>query len=307
MEVLIVGLGSIAAKHIIALKAIYKDVSIFALRSDKNGVDADDVINIYHLNELKTKPGFAIISNPTNLHLQSINQLVDLSIPLFIEKPPLHSMDGALQAAGRIKQHDILTYVACNLRFHPCIAFLKNYFEKSTRRINEVNVYCGSYLPDWRPGNDYKNNYSANKAMGGGVHLDLFHEMDYTCWLFGYPVKSRGSFTNKSSLDINAVDYANYLLEYRDFNASIILNYYRRTPKRTIEILFDTDTWVVNLINCTITDQSGELIFQSPDFKIIDTYISQMRYFTGYLDGGKAPMNTFEDAVKVLQISLKDG
>jgi len=307
MEVLIVGLGSIAAKHIIALKALDKDVTISALRSDKNSVGADGVINIYHLNELKAKPGFAIISNPTNLHLQSINQLAGLGIPLFIEKPPLHSTQGALETITRIKQHNILTYVACNLRFHPCIAFLKKYFEKNTRRINEVNVYCGSYLPDWRPGKDYKKNYSANNAMGGGVHLDLFHEMDYTCWLFGYPVKSRGFFSTKSSLDIDAVDYANYLLEYRDFNASIILNYYRRTPKRTIEILFDNDTWVVNLINCTITDQNGELIFQSPDFKMIDTYVSQMRYFTGCLNGDKAPMNTFEDAVKVLQISLKDG
>jgi len=307
MEVLILGLGSIAAKHIIALKALDKDVAIFALRSGNNGTDASGVINIYDLSELKAKPDFAIISNPTNRHLQSITQLAESGIPLFIEKPPLHSMDGALQATELIKRNNIFTYVACNLRFHPCITFLKDYFENNTCRLNEVNVYCGSYLPDWRPGKDYKKNYSADKAMGGGVHLDLFHEMDYTCWLFGYPAKSYGFFSTKSSLDIDAVDYANYLLAYVDFNASIILNYYRRTPKRTIDILFDTETWVVDLINCTITAQSGALIFQSPGFKIIDTYINQMRYFTDCLKNGKTPMNTLEDAVKVLQISLKDG
>jgi predicted dehydrogenase len=297
MEVLILGLGSIAAKHIIALKALDKDVTIFALRSGNNGTDATGVINIYDLSELKTTPDFAIISSPTNLHLQSITQLAELRIPLFIEKPPLHSMDGAHQAVELIKQRSIFTYVACNLRFHPCITFLKDYFEKNSCRVNEVNVYCGSNLPDWRPGIDYKKNYSANKVMGGGVHLDLFHEMDYTCWLFGYPDKSRGFFSAKSSLGIDAVDYVNYLLEY----------HYRRTPRRTVEILFDTDTWVVDLINCTITAQSGEVIFQSPDFKIMDTYIKQMRYFTACLKDGNAPMNTFENAVKVLQISLKDG
>jgi predicted dehydrogenase len=262
------------------------------------------ITNIYDLGELVGAPRFVVISNPTHLHLPAINELVPLGIPLFIEKPPLHTLDGAQQVAGVIKQQNILTYVACNMRFHPCIKFLKKYFTENNRRINEVNVYCGSYLPDWRPGKDYTKIYSANKNMGGGVHLDLFHEMDYTCWLFGYPGESKGILNSKSSLTIDAVDYANYVLDYPGFNTSVILNYYRRTPKRTMEILFEDDTWVIDLINCTITSQAGEAIFKSPDFKITDTYIEQMRYFIDCIDSNSAPMNTFDDAVKVLQISL---
>ncbi|MDB4921089.1 Gfo/Idh/MocA family oxidoreductase [Mucilaginibacter sp.] len=305
MEVLIIGLGSIAAKHIIALKAIDKDVKIYALRSGK-GNDTEGIINIYDLSELISKPRFVIISNPTQLHQQSILFVIKLGVPLFIEKPPLHTLSGAQEIVEQINQHNIFTYVACNLRFHPCIQFLKDHLKNNNRHINEVNVYCGSYLPDWRPGKDYKTAYSANKDLGGGVHLDLFHETDYTCWLFGYPGTSRGFISNKSSLKIDAADYANYLLEYPGFNASIILNYYRKSPKRTIDILFDTESWTVDLISNTIVADSNKLIFQSPDFKIIDTYINQMRYFVDYQEAKKIPMNTFEEAIETLKISLKN-
>ena len=49
-------------------------------------------------------------------------------------------------------------------------------------------VICSSYLPGWRPGVDYRQVYSAHKAMGGGVTIDLIHEWDYMVDLFGPPL-----------------------------------------------------------------------------------------------------------------------
>jgi len=302
MEVLIIGLGSIAAKHIAALRTIDPGVSILALRSGK-GSDVNGVANVYDLKTLSARPDFIIISNPTQLHGETILSVLELNVPLFIEKPPLHTLDLADEIKEKITQQHLLTYTACNLRFHPCIEFLKKNLH--SKRLNEVNVYCGSYLPDWRPGKDYKNIYSANKEMGGGVHLDLFHEMDYTCWLFGHPIVSKGFISNRSSLNIDAADYANYLLEYRGFNVSVILNYYRRKPQRTIELLFDTETWVVDLIKNTIVTDDGGLIFSVPDFKIMDTYIHQMQYFVDCMAMNSTPMNSFTEAVETLNITLK--
>lgn len=31
-----------------------------------------------------------------------------------------------------------------------CSSFTKQYIAGSSLRINEINVYCGSYLPSWR-------------------------------------------------------------------------------------------------------------------------------------------------------------
>jgi predicted dehydrogenase len=306
MEVLIIGLGSISAKHIIALRSLYENVKIYALRSG-SGNDVEGITNIYNLDDLNIKPMFVIISNPTHLHLESIRSVIKLNVPIFIEKPPAHVLNGVNEIIEEIKKNNITTYVACNMRFHPCIKFLKNYFENNTCRINEVNIYCGSYLPDWRPGRDYKEIYSANKDMGGGVHLDLFHEMDYACWLFGFPASYNGFISNKSSLGIDAADYANYLLQYAGFNTSIVLNYYRKTPKRLMEILFDTETWVIDLLNNAIISETGSEVFQSPGFEIINTYVEQMEYFVDCVTNNKVPMNSFQNAIETLQVSLKNG
>jgi predicted dehydrogenase len=306
MNVLIVGLGSIAEKHITALNSLNMDFKIYALRSGLNKESYEGIADVFSLDDLNDTMDFGIISNPTNLHFEMIEQLTNKSIPIFIEKPPTHTLNKIDELIYNVKEKHIINYVACNLRFHPCIVFLKNYIDKNQPLINEVNVYCGSYLPDWRPGKDYTKTYSANSEMGGGVNLDLFHEMDYTKWIFGYPDAYTGFYSNSSTLKISAPDYANYLLSYPGFNVSIILNYFRRKGKRTIEILFDNDTWTIDLIANRIVAESGYVIFESINYNLIDSYKAQMKYFVDCLTQNKQPMNSLSESIEILRISLKN-
>jgi predicted dehydrogenase len=195
--------------------------------------------------------------------------------------------------------------VACNLRFHPCLLFIKDYLITQEKlKVNEVNVYCGSFLPDWRPGKDYRKVYSANANMGGGVHLDLFHELDYTTWLFGFPNEWNSIKRNVSSLDIDAVDYANYSLEYDEFTANIILNYYRNKVKRTIEIVFENQILLVDLINNTIIDEEENILFKVTNYAINQTYKDQISYFINCLNLNQHPMNSLKESIEVLKIVL---
>jgi predicted dehydrogenase len=306
MNILIIGLGSIARKHIEALSNLNLDVKIYALRSKLNVPAEGNVENIYELENCDLVFDFAIISNPTQLHFQFIEKLAQKGIPLFIEKPAIHILENVNKLVDLIKEKHLITYVACNLRFHPCILFLKDKIDKDSLRINELNVYCGSYLPDWRPGKDFRTIYSSNSAMGGGVHLDLFHELDYTAWIFGLPNKSNVILRNKSSLEIDAIDYANYTLEYDSFVANIILNYYRRSPKREIEIVFEKDTWVVDLINNEIKNDNGDVFFRADNFNVKDTYLLQLKYFIGCINNNQVPMNSFDESVEILKICLNN-
>ncbi len=304
MNILIVGLGSIAQKHIIALSTIQIPVNIYALRSKEGATQQKGITNIYALNNTSIKFDFAIISNPTYLHYSTIDILTDMSIPQFIEKPVLNSLNNAESLINKINNKKLETYVACNLRFHPCINFLKENLAGILTTINEVNIYCGSYLPDWRPEVDYKKAYSAHAEMGGGVHLDLFHELDYAVWLLGLPQKHSAVLKNNSSLNLESVDYANYILEYPNFAVSVILNYYRRTPKRTIEILFEHSTWVVNLITGEIIDDNNKLIFAVGNFKMADTYKLQLHYFINCLINRDPLMNTISESIDILKLCL---
>jgi predicted dehydrogenase len=307
MEILIIGLGSIANKHLLAIKNVVSGGKVFALRSGNKSNDVDGVDNINHLDEMQNKPDFAIISNPTNLHAEFIAYLSKKNIPMMIEKPSLHSLEKAEYILNLINKNKTFTYVACNLRFHPCLLFLKDYLKSNTIRINEVTIYCGSYLPDWRPNVNYKEVYSANLDMGGGVHLDLIHELDYTIWLFGKPKKCSSIQSNSSNLAIDAPDYAHYVLNYATFSASITLNYYRRDAKRTIELVCENSTITIDLINNKISDSKHGILFENNGYNIVDTYVSQMSYFIDKLLMNETPMNTFEESLEVLKIALCNG
>ena len=307
MLILIIGLGSIAKKHITALEKLNISCKIYALRSGNSAKSVEGINNIKHFTELPKKPDFAIISNPTSYHKITIEKLLEHNIPMFVEKPALHSLEGIDKLVKSVKNSKLVNYVACNFRFHPCIEFLKNVLPKGNKKINEINVYCGSYLPEWRAGNDFKKNYSSIKELGGGVHLDLIHEIDYIIWLLGEPNLSKSYLSNKSTLNIESNDYANFLLEYNDYSVSIILNYYRRDSKRSIEIIFEDETWFVDLLKSTIINNDGDVIFQSEKFLIQDTYCKQMKYFIEKINSKTFPMNTIEESMIALKIVLQNG
>jgi len=302
MKVLIIGLGSIANKHIDALYKIDSKVKIYALRRGKSSRNIDRINNIYNYEDIyNINPDFCIISNPTDAHYSTIKTIFEFKIPLFIEKP-LFSNIGLDEKSLvlDIKKSDVPNYVACNLRFYNCLIYSEEFIKK--KRINEVNVYCGSYLPDWRPDQDFRKVYSANIEMGGGVHIDLIHELDYVVWHYGYPVKTHRQTSNKSSLGITAVDYANFLLEYNEFNVNIVLNYYRRDAKRFMEVVCEDGTLMVNLLDNKVL-WNDEVVYESSK-SMQDTYFEQINFYVNNILTQKAFSNDVKEAYEILKICI---
>jgi len=304
MIILMIGLGSVGKKHLLAIGKLVSDAKIYALRSSLQADEYPGVKNIFSLNELKEKPAFVIISNPTSMHKTSLKDVLQLDCPVFIEKPVFHELMNTDQLLDEIQNRKTLTYVACNLRFHPAIQFLKSFLDTTKPAINEVNIYCGSYLPEWRPGIDFRTSYSARKDMGGGVHLDLIHELDYCTWLFGMPLNVDSNKTNLSSLNIEVPDNAQFRFGYSSFNANINLNYYRRDAKREIEIVTDNDTIIADLLtNKVVSKPSGTVLYEKP-FTMADTYYDQMSYFISHINQHLQPMNSIGEGVEVLKLAL---
>jgi predicted dehydrogenase len=305
MNVLLIGLGSIAKKHIQALQQLVPDIQIQALRSDPRSIGAPmhGVKNVFSIASA-TKPDFVIVSNPTAFHRETIESVLSLNCPLFIEKPIFHKAGLEEETLVRkLAASKLPTYVACNLRFHPAIKFMKVFLETQTPKVDEVNVYCGSYLPLWRPGTDFRVSYSTDVEKGGGVHLDLIHELDYLYFLFGEPDIIKSLKMNKSSLNINSIDSARYLLGYKDFSVSLSLNYFRKEARRTIELITEKNILLIDLIKSTVTDTlTGAVLFHTPEYKVADTYLEQMDYFLK--NNSKSLMNDADEAYQILKLAL---
>ena len=72
-------------------------------------------------------------------------------------------------------------FITYNFRFNKCLQYIKK--KVNLDKVFYIEAESSSYLPNWRKGIDYKN-YSAFAAKGGGVLLDMSHEIDYINWLF---------------------------------------------------------------------------------------------------------------------------
>ena len=105
-----------------------------------------------------------------------------------------------------------------------------------------------------------------------------------------------------SSLKIDAVDYANFLLGYDQYNVSVVLNYYRRDAKRTMEVICEDGSLGVNLLKNEVV-WNGDVVFNAKQ-TIHDTYKEQMKFFTENILTGNCSANTANEAHQVLKICL---
>jgi len=305
MKVLIVGLGSIAKKHIKVLTELVKTVEFYALRSNKNASVYEEVINIYDWNVIRNIDfHFVLVTSPSALHLTHLRELSELNIPMMVEKPFLINLN-QIKEFEKLRFNNQLIYAACNLRFHPVIVFIKEYLTHNPSKVNEVNAYCGSYLPAWRPDQDYREIYSSKNELGGGVHLDLIHEPDYLIYLFGEPMSVEISNRKVSNLEIDTVDSSHYLFQYNNFQAEITLNYFRKDTKRTLEIVREKDTLLVNFMENSVVDLVNNIeLFKEEIPSIYITYKKQMEYFLSCIENNTLPMNSPKEAIVILKCVL---
>lgn len=253
----IIGLGSIGRRHllniVIALKERNRACSIDLIRS-KKGQDLDSEVAehinrvYYAYDEVPGDYDVLFITNITKLHFNTIQLYVNKTKHMFIEKPvfdrePVSIEDLKLNNEG-------IYYVAAPMRYTNIIQYLKNHLK--TERVYSVRAICSSYLPEWRPGQDYRFSYSAHRDQGGGVSLDLIHEWDFLCYLLGLPEKVVNFNEKFSELLIDSDDLSIYIAKYETFTVEVHLDYFGRKDIREIQIFMDDDTIEADFIKSEI-------------------------------------------------------
>lgn len=286
-NILIIGLGSIAMKHIEILKEINGSFSFFALRSKPKSTNVKGIKNLYNFRDVKKiKFLFVIISSPSFRHYKDIIKFSKLKVPLFVEKPLCVNS----YQLNKIKKMRFRypVYNALNLRFHPLLNFIKKYLNQKNKKIYEINCYFGSFLPSWRNNKNYKKNYSVSKKMGGGVHLDLIHEPDYIHYLFGSPISTNKRYRKISSLEGDSFDTATINMHYKYFSVNIVLNYFRKDSKRQMEIVNEDCTLRLDFLENNIKNLSnGRVLFEDHQ-SMKKSYENQMVSFLSSIKSGES-------------------
>ncbi len=219
----------------------------------------------------------ALICNPTALHLETAKKAPGL--PLFIEKPLSHNLERVDQLKGKI-------LVGYCLRFdQSLIEFKRQVDQLSPDQIKKVKITCQSWLPDWHPQTDYRQSYSVKKELGGGVLLDLSHEIDYALWFFGPVKKVTAKLRQAPELQIETEAIADLKLEFASgVTADIHLSYASHKSERYCEVTTESDTlrWDFQPNN--------------------DMYLVEMKHFIKVCLGKESPLITVADGIKVLKV-----
>ena len=288
---------------------------ITVLRKRKHPVDAPDLLRAVKICDemetcLKLKPDAVIIANPTSLHMSTAIMAAEHGCHLFIEKPLSHSLNGMQQLEKAIHSNGLICQVGYQLRFHPYLRQIREMLiEGKIGEVLSVRAEVGQYLPDWHPWEDYRTSYSSKHALGGGVVLDLSHEIDYINWLFG-PVHRVCCMMGKcSSLEIETEDTAEILLQCEKAPiVEIHLDYVQRTPSRTCQIIGSKGTirwdYFANQLSVYSAEAKDTETYPCKPFERNQIFLAEMEHFLKCLDGQEPPVSTFAEGREVLEIAL---
>jgi len=254
MKALVIGFGSIGERHVNVLKELGLDVAIVCRRPIDVSPRYDSITNaIEHFS-----PDYVIIASSTNEHRNDIDEVsrTDFRGKLLIEKPLYDTGEASLPSGfSRAK-------VAYNLRFHPALQFFRQQLQ--SRNVHAVIAYTGSYLPDWRPGSDYRLGYSADPQRGGGVLRDLSHELDYLLWLFGDWQSLAAHGGQFSQLEVSSDDVFSVFFETANVQSiSLNMNYLDTTTRREMIALTDQGSIRLDLTAGTVETPEIQKSFET--------------------------------------------
>ena len=295
LTALFVGLGSIGTRHLNNLAALCAQrgwtLEADALRSDLHRPLRPGVAEKLHAqytgaDQLPARYDVIFITNPTSLHAEALRTVYGRGGALFIEKPIFSAEQTGLKLQDCLPAGQ-KAYVAAPMRWCGTMLALKELLP--TLHPYCARVICSSYLPDWRPGVDYRTVYSAHKALGGGVTIDLIHEWDYLVELFGKPEALYNLRGQYSELEIDSDDVSLYIARYPHLLAEVHLDYFGRGYRRSIELFCPEGSLVADFGAGTLTWPDGRVDrYEEP---VNARYLREMDAFLDYAlgAGGESP------------------
>lgn len=262
MRVLIIGYGSIGKRHCEVLSN-FKEIESIDIVTKQNLNDRKTFTSLQEVHELNSYD-YIVIASQTNKHYEQLSYIEQhVKDKIVLCEKPLFETDRELHVKNNI------VYVGYVLRFHPLLQRLKELLKDET--ILSVNALCGQYLPAWRPNTDYTKCYSAKKDEGGGVLLDLSHEIDYVEWLFGNLIEIKSYQKKISDLEIDSDDFTTLIgVTNKNVIVNITIDYISKITHRTLHVNTLENSYKLDFIKATLTQNDKKSLEQIYSFSNLE-------------------------------------
>jgi hypothetical protein len=306
-KILLIGAGSSGQRFAALLKKLKQPVVFFRHRPDlilpKNYPTVDSLANLGQYRA-------AIISSNTSTHLFYLKKFVNHGLPTLVDKPIADSVADLSAIMRQARNQKLILQVGLNFRFLPIVQHIKQMLAKQTLgKIYHAEFYVGQYLPQWRPQKDYRYIYSANYAQGGGVALDLIHEIDLAYHFFPQ-LKLKVNYSARvSQLKIDTED----LVELQSTQPPLVtvkLDYLNQCRTRRYQIVGELGTIDCDIINhhfqLTKFDGSIKKLSAAKYFDVMKTYETELKHFLKLINTQtKVLISERSLAIDALKVALK--
>lgn len=226
-----------------------------------------------------------VIATATQVRLDLVRLCAELGIPFYVEKPLSHdpaTVEAILNAAGALAQRSMVGFM---MRYHPAVRLLA---ETDLGSVYDASFGIGHDVRLWRRNWSFAASY-ASRPDGGGVLLDLCHELDMALTLLPH-----ARVTGVASLGharFPNVDFATRIALSGDrMMGSVAMDYlspisFRRIALRGADVVVDFDLiagryWIGS-------GQGGRHV-ELP-FERNDMFLAAMRDFL-HLVAGRSPV-----------------
>jgi len=306
----VVGMGSIAKRHLTNLRALHPSAKIYAVSSSGHNTklpnNTDAVINLDEL--VACAPDYVVVASPAPYHADVAQKLLASNIAVLIEKPLTDSARTCLSLLDFCnKQSRNRVAVGYCLRFLPSAMVVKNYLDQgSLGAVYSVQAMVGQYLPKWRTDKNYKDSVSANRALGGGALLELSHELDYLSWMLGELSVQHSWLRVTDELGLEVEDVVDMvLLSEKNTHVSVHLDFIQKSTQRNCEFVGQHGRlqWDLLANSVRVYHARGvNTLYAEPDYNKDGMYVAMLTAFERQLQGEESSLATVASATKVVQI-----
>ena len=268
-KIICIGFGSSGRRY---LKNIIKfnDYEIYVARRDLDSdirpslKDYEKYKFINYEDIHKFSPyNYAFITSPSAFHFSNLKILDNLTKgSILIEKPLITDITNLVQLLDIFKESKNRFFIGYQYRSHKLTKFIKDMINKKEYgSFVEGEFNHAEDVRLWHPWEDYKQSYSVNSNLGGGVKNTLSHDIDTALYLFGEPTNNI-SFEGKASFETELISDTN------DWHKSIFL--YTASDSFRPLIINASYNSRVNLHNFTLNFQKATFMgdFNSGILKI---------------------------------------
>jgi predicted dehydrogenase len=313
-KILIVGAGSAGVRHLNIAKTLFPKASI-ALLTKRLSIDSNLSPNMHFVDSkdaVSFQPDIAVISGAASSRIEVCTMLANSGAHLLIEKPISNTTKGVADLIEICQAKKLVLAVGYNLRFdESLIAFRESLNSQVIGKPLLVSCEVGQYLPSWRENIDYRQSVSSKHELGGGVLLELSHEIDYLTWIFGKINWVRATVMKQSSLEIDVEDSAFLTLGIENSNnpnlvANLSMDFIRHDFKRSCVVVGEEGTLKWDGTNQEVSLlQKGEShwkLLSEMNNSANDSYINEWNDFVSCIDSGNRPRASGSDGLNALEV-----